>query len=205
MIKKLHSINFVKSQNKSLFNEPSQNQNSGIYKDKSSNYLLVNYNDKLNLNVKNKMSYQPKDFRNILFCNCNDVLLCDDESFNLVSQKNLLKKLNVECDVCSNGKECINLILEKKNKSCCNKKYYKLIFLDLMMPVMDGIETAKNIQDLINKKIINENTKIFIISAHIEKNIIEKLKTYDVIKEFHSKPIKKNVILEILKKYYYQN
>ena len=62
------------------------------------------------------------------FNNCTDV--CDDETFNLTAIKNMLKKFNIECDISSNGQECIDIIVNKKVLNCsCDKKYYKLIFL----------------------------------------------------------------------------
>ena len=57
----------------------------------------------------------------------------------------------------------------------CDKKNYKLIFLDMMMPVMNGLEAAKKIQKMIDDKEIYE-LKIIIVSAHIEENLLKQLK-----------------------------
>ena len=83
------------------------------------------------------------------------------------------------------------------------KKDYKLIFLDMMMPVMDGLEAAKKIQELINNKEINTNLKIIIISAHIEENLIKNLKDIKCIVEEIPKPLKKNKLEELLNIYYF--
>ena len=140
-------------------------------------------------------------------CNsCNDVLLCDDEEFNLSTIKNMLKKFNINADISTNGKECIDSILKKKKLNClCKKKCYKLIFLDMMMPVMDGLETTKQIQDLIDKNEINDNLKIIIVSAHIEDNLIKSLKEFKCVVEEVPKPLKKSKLEEILNNYYFTN
>ena len=41
-----------------------------------------------------------------------------------------------------NGLLGINKVIEKLSNSCCNKMY-KLIFMDLQMPVMGGIDSAR--------------------------------------------------------------
>ena len=137
-------------------------------------------------------------------CNsCNDVLLCDDEEFNLSTIKNMLKKYSINVDTSTNGKECIDAILKKKKLNClCKKRHYKLLFLDMMMPIMDGLETTKRIQDLINKNEINDNLKIIIVSAHIEDNLIKSLKEFKCVVEEVPKPLKKSKLEEILNKYY---
>ena len=73
----------------------------------------------------------------------------------------------------------------------------------MMMPVMDGLEAAKKIQELINNKEINTNLKIIIISAHIEENLIKNLKDIKCIVEEIPKPLKKNKLEELLNIYYF--
>ena len=116
----------------------------------------------------------------------------------------MLKKFNVECDTSSNGQECIDAIINKKELNCsCDKKYYKLIFLDMMMPIMNGLEAAKRIQRMIDDNEISNNIKIIIVSAHIEENLIKELKNIKCIVETIQKPLKKSKVEELLNSYYY--
>ena len=137
-------------------------------------------------------------------CNCKNILLCDDETFNLNTIKNMLKKFKIECDLSSNGQECIDAILNKKKISCnCDKKDYKLIFLDMMMPVMNGLEAAKKIQEMIDNKEINDDLKIIIVSAHIEENLLNELKNIKCICDEVNKPLKKCKLEELLNTFYF--
>ena len=165
--------------------------------------------DNLNINKSNKLNINNniKNNKNNNSCKrCNDVLLCDDEEFNLSTIKNMLKKFKVNADISTNGKECLDSILKKKELNCnCNKSSYKLLLLDMMMPVMDGFEAAKKIQELINKKEINDCLKIVIVSAHIESNLVKSLKELKCVVEEVAKPLKKTKLEEILNNYYFCN
>jgi len=46
-------------------------------------------------------------------CTCSDVLIVDDEIFNITAMKFLLKKHKINADSCLNGKECIEKLKRK--------------------------------------------------------------------------------------------
>ena len=137
-------------------------------------------------------------------CNCFDVLVVDDEEFNVMASQKMMKKLGYGSDAAYNGEECINLIKEKQKLNCkCNRNYYKIIFLDIVMPVLDGIKTAKKIQSMIDNKEINNNIKIIFISGNIDgdelKNSLLKI---DCVKECLQKPVKIDKYQKIFEKYH---
>ena len=66
-----------------------------------------------------------------------EVLVVDDTLFNNVILKNMLKLLNVECEVCTNGKEAVDIMV-----TCIAQYKFSVIFMDINMPVMDGIEVC---------------------------------------------------------------
>jgi len=171
------------------------------------NEISISYNNKITAKTTTRENLSFEIIKNSNFnkcnCNCNDVLLCDDETFNLTSLKNMLKKFNVDCDSSTNGQECIEAIENKKKLKCnCYKHNYKLIFLDMMMPVMNGLEAAKKIQKMIDDKEISE-LKIIIVSAHIEENLLKQLKNIKCIVEMIHKPLKKSKLGELLNIYYF--
>ena len=137
-------------------------------------------------------------------CNCLDILIVDDEEFNVMASKKMIKNLGYESEAAYNGQECINLIKQKQKLNCtCNKNYYKLIFLDIVMPILDGIKTAKKIQEMIDNKEISNNIKIIFISGNIDGNEIkESLLKINCVKECLQKPVRIDKYQKIFEKYY---
>ncbi|MGN0674546.1 MAG: cache domain-containing protein, partial [Oscillospiraceae bacterium] len=66
------------------------------------------------------------------------ILVVDDNETNLLVAKSLLKRTLAKVETAPSGKECIELL---------RKNIYDIVFLDHMMPEMDGIETLKKIQE----------------------------------------------------------
>ena len=152
---------------------------------------------------ENEKSYEPSKEQ----CKCADLLVVDDEEFNVMASQRMLKNLGFESDKAFNGEECINLIKEKKELNCqCEKNYYKIIFLDIVMPVMDGIKTAKKIQEMIDNKEINENIKIIFISGNIDgADLQNSLLQIKCVKECLQKPVQIAKYQKLLEKYYNKN
>lgn len=67
------------------------------------------------------------------------ILIVDDNAMNLKVAEVLLEPLGMQIDVAESGMAALNMIKEK---------HYDLIFMDHMMPVMDGIETTRIIREL---------------------------------------------------------
>lgn len=65
-----------------------------------------------------------------------DVLIVEDNPVNLTLMETLVKKLGHRVSLAKNGKEALE-IMEKQS--------FDIIFMDIQMPVMDGIECTKNI------------------------------------------------------------
>lgn len=82
------------------------------------------------------------------------LLVVDDNQANLKVFEGLLKGLQCHIDTALNGEKAI------KNAS---KTKYDLIFMDHMMPVMDGVMTFHNIRQLCE---INKDTPVFVLTAN---------------------------------------
>ena len=71
------------------------------------------------------------------------------------------------------------------------------------MPVMDGIEAAKNIQKLIDENKLYDTIKIIFISAHVNLDLKSILTGIKCVVDYYAKPISKNKYKSLLDRYYY--
>jgi len=69
------------------------------------------------------------------------VLIVDDVETNLDVAQGLMKPYNMQIDCVTSGQEAIEAVLDKRVR-------YNAIFMDHMMPGMDGIEATKLIRDI---------------------------------------------------------
>ncbi|MCR5268622.1 MAG: response regulator [Lachnospiraceae bacterium] len=83
------------------------------------------------------------------------ILLTDDINMNLKVITALLKDTEIEIDTATSGREC----LEKYEKN-----HYDILFLDHMMPEMDGIETLKFLKE--TKRYKEEHTPVIALTAN---------------------------------------
>ena len=115
------------------------------------------------------------------------VLLVDD---NISSQKlftKILSGTNIELDIVSLGKECLDKIR--------NKEKYDLILLDEEMKPLSGIEVITKL-----KNIKNFNTKVILLTKNNDYEYNEEYLKYGFI-DYILKPLDKNKVLEKISKY----
>ena len=97
-------------------------------------------------------------------CECTKVLMVDDEPFNLLVLSAYLKSENILSDKAVNGKLALEQIRNKaQTGSCC--KGYSVIFMDINMPVMDGIESTKQIVELVTNGAIPDCKVVAVTAA----------------------------------------
>jgi len=156
----------------------------------SSNFFSNYYNIK----KKNKEINASSTIGDLKKKTIKNILVVDDEEYNQKTLKNLLKKsfkLNCEIDIAINGEDCLQKLKEKN---------YYMIFMDLYMPVMNGVEAMKNIQNNLNGK---DHYKVIVVSAHSYESVKNELKEINIINKFVQKPLNKKKLEEILNEFYY--
>lgn len=101
-------------------------------------------------------------------CSCCKVLAVDDNQFNLMVLTEKFKKADILIDVAQSGNlaiEKIKAIIEENEsaKFCKTCRFYKLILMDIDMPVKNGYETTKELVELFHEK--NVSAPIVALSA----------------------------------------
>ncbi len=105
------------------------------------------------------------------------ILSVDDNRINLKVFKGLLKDTKMRIDLATSGEQCLTFLQKKK---------YDIIFLDHMMPGMDGVETLKRIQTLENN--LSKNAPVIALTAHALSGAREQYFDYG-FDDYLSKPI----------------
>jgi CheY-like chemotaxis protein len=125
------------------------------------------------------------------------VLLVDDDEINNFISIKLIKKalLNTEIMACLNGKFAIDKLVEIQKHDPAKLPDY--ILLDINMPIMNGWEFLDEYKRLNIDP--SGKTKIFIISSSVFSNDINKARSYPLVKDFISKPLNVDKIIELFR------
>lgn len=144
---------------------------------------------KINIDEVYESSSQDEKYEVSFVAPDAKVLVVDDIEMNLFVIKSFLKETLVQLETVSSGEECV--------KKACEKEY-DVIFIDHMMPGMDGIETFKRIRSLQESK--NVKTPCIMFTANAISGAKEK---YEAVgfEGYITKPVQGKVLEEQLQKY----
>lgn len=133
-------------------------------------------------------------------CACPEILVVDDDMFNLFTMENILVTLNFRIEKATNGKEAIEAVKKRHDTKCCEQcKGFMLIFMDISMPIMDGFEATLKLKEMMKSGEISE-VPIVACTAFVEDEKI--MKCYECgMSDKVSKPVNRNKLKEVLKKY----
>ena len=135
----------------------------------------------LNHNPKRESIERPKDFT----APRAKLLVVDDVDMNILVISNVLKSHKLIIDKALSGKECLEKIRNEK---------YDIIFMDYMMPEMDGMETYERMK--IGEH-VNRETPVIMLTANAISG--EKEKYMDAgLTYYLTKPIQSNLLEETL-------
>ncbi|MBR1816747.1 MAG: response regulator [Lachnospiraceae bacterium] len=105
------------------------------------------------------------------------VLVVDDNMINRRVFRGLLKETKVNVDEAESGMECLEMV---------TKKHYDIIFLDHMMPEMDGVETLAHMKEMPDN--MCKDTPVIALTANAISGARE-MYLAEGFDEFLSKPI----------------
>lgn len=113
------------------------------------------------------------------------ILIVDDNEENLQVFRLFLSRTLMHIDIAKSGTQCIEKV---KNSISENSDGYDVIFMDYMMPDMNGVETFRLL-----KKISGFKTPVVAITANIISGTKEKLLDEGFVK-YISKPVMMDVL-----------
>lgn len=121
------------------------------------------------------------------------ILIVDDNEMNLKVACGLLEPLKMQIDTADSGKRALQLVGQNR---------YHIIFMDHMMPVMDGIETTKCIRAMDDE--YDKSVPIIALSANALMDAREKFKAAGM-DDFVAKPIEMKEICSKIKRWLPRN
>ncbi len=119
------------------------------------------------------------------------VMVVDDNKVNLQVASELMKEFGFEPVLVESGVEALNRVEE-------HQIYYDAIFMDHMMPFMDGVETTRKIR--IVRTEYAKNVPIIALTANAIKGVEKQLKEAGM-NDYLSKPIHLKQLSDILEKW----
>ena len=117
------------------------------------------------------------------------ILLVDDNEMNRKVAVGLLEPLGMQIDTAADGKDALAKI---------ERKRYDLVFMDHMMPVMDGIEATKHLRAMEGE--YYQSVPVIALTANVVSEARGKFEEAGM-NDFAGKPIKMREIITILRRW----
>lgn len=87
-----------------------------------------------------------------------NILLAEDNLINQKIASFTFARMGVKIDIASNGKEAVEMF---------HRKGYDVILMDLQMPIMDGLEAARQIRNVEKEKQPEQRVYIIALTANV--------------------------------------
>lgn len=117
------------------------------------------------------------------------ILIVDDNRVSLKMAKGLLRPYQMQVDTSESGRQAVEMVQDGA---------YDLVFMDHLMPEMNGVETAKAIRGLEGEQY--KKLAIVAMSANVDQENLE-LFQQSGINDFAVKPVERHNLNEILYKW----
>lgn len=118
------------------------------------------------------------------------IMIVDDHPINRKLMDSMLGKMGLRADMAENGKQAVDLAASSKTS-------YDVIFMDLQMPVMDGLEAARQIRGLCSEE---DRPVLVAMTANVMDGIQKRCQEAGM-DEYLSKPVKFSCVEQLLSRY----
>lgn len=142
-----------------------------------------------NFEERSENLYQEETYRASFLAPDAKVLVVDDNEINRRVFKGLLKQTLVQVTEASSGYECMELV---------KKEHYDIIFMDHMMPELDGVETFHRMKKMTGNKC--SGVPVIILTANAVVGARERY-LEEGFNDYLSKPVQGVKLEAMLRKY----
>jgi signal transduction histidine kinase/CheY-like chemotaxis protein len=163
--------------------------------EKSFNYLVENKKELNPVAVKEISSVKKKQEKDKLFSDIH-ALVVEDNPINQKMILHTLKNLGISSECANHGKEGLDMYMQYHES-------YDIIFMDIQMPIMNGVDATKAILSYEQGKQL-DHTPIVAVTANALKGDRERFMA-DGMDEYISKPIDLEKFISVLKLYFQEN
>ena len=118
-------------------------------------------------------------------------LIVEDDEINRIVIESYLKHPKIRLSIAKTGLEAVE---------ACREEKFDLIFMDVSMPVMGGVEATQIIRDEESAKNKNNRTPIICVTAHAMKSDRQKFMKAGM-DDYLSKPLRRDDLLKVLAKW----
>ena len=153
------------------------------------NVRPINEVDITKVTTKAEAAKKPQKYQSKFTAKDARILAIDDTVVNLRVFKALLKTTGMNIDTVASGKEALEIVKENE---------YDIIFVDIMMPEMDGVETMEELWAQDNK--VRKNTPMIALTANALSGAREEYIDAGFV-DYLSKPIEAEKLENIIIKY----
>lgn len=116
------------------------------------------------------------------------ILVAEDNPINQKVVRMTLKIMGLQCEIAKNGMEALEMYKEKR---------HQIILMDMQMPILDGIGSAKKIRAFENLEAINE--PVFIVALTANTFVEDRQKCLEAgMNSFMSKPFDEETLKQVL-------
>ena len=112
------------------------------------------------------------------------ILVVDDVSVNRQLMSRILKNIGIDAQTCDNGLQAVQM---------CDVCKYSIVLMDMVMPVMDGVEACKHIRS----NDMNKNTPVVFVTANVKSDSVTTCENAGG-NGFLTKPVSKAKVIEAI-------
>ena len=158
-----------------------------------SQLLVLSDVSMIRLHTKN-ITPKENDIQNLFINHHARILVAEDNPTNQQVALGILKKLGLQADAVANGAEVLTAV---------KTIHYDLIFMDIQMPEIDGLEATKQIRNP-QSDVKNHHIPIIAMTAHTMQGDCEKCLNAGM-NDYIPKPVSPEAIVKSLKKWLTKN